>query len=65
MDTNNGPRWLCAACRHLQQPINFSSPSCAAFPNGIPWEIQIGQVRHTQPYPGDNGVRFEPIEGDE
>lgn len=33
---------------------------CAAFPNGIPKEIAFGDNPHTDPYPGDNGIQYEP-----
>jgi hypothetical protein len=36
---------------------------CTAFPEGIPDEITFGYNHHTEPHPGDNGVRFEAIEG--
>ena len=38
--------------------------SCKAFPDGIPTEILTGENDHTKPYKGDNGIQFEPIEGD-
>ena len=34
---------------------------CYAFPNGIPEEILTGEFDHSKPYPGDNGIRFEPV----
>jgi hypothetical protein len=34
--------------------------TCAAFPNGIPAIIALGHFRHTEPYAGDNGIRFLP-----
>jgi len=56
--------WLCAWCIHIRRPINLAVPRCTAYPRGIPWEIQVGQVRHTKPYPGDHGIRFAPLPGE-
>ncbi len=36
-------------------------PVCKAFLLGIPEEILIGEVDHTKPYPGDNGIQFEEV----
>ena len=41
---------------------------CAGrFPQGIPKAIWSGEVAHIEPYPGDNGIRYEEdlIENDE
>ena len=35
---------------------------CKAFPKGIPEKIITGEHDHTNPFPGDNEIRFEPIE---
>ncbi len=44
----------CIMCKHYQ--LNHK---CKAFPDGIPEEIFTCQHDHREPYPGDNGVRFE------
>jgi len=35
---------------------------CKAYPKGIPEKIITGEHDHTKPFPGDNGIQFEPIE---
>jgi hypothetical protein len=57
----------CAVCKHLRD----EGGACDAFPDGIPMEVMFGdgdpsepesfkpQFDHRQPYPGDNGVRWE------
>jgi len=34
-------------------------PVCKAFPDGIPDEIAYGDNNHTEPFLGDNGIRFK------
>jgi hypothetical protein len=48
----------CAECRHAT-----GGAKCVAFPEGIPVEIIDERHDHRQPYPGDNGIRFEPLPG--
>lgn len=48
----------CLECKHYQ-----GFHACRAFPGGIPEAIFTGQHDHRQPFDGDNGIRFEPIEG--
>lgn len=59
----------CESCKHYNRGEN----NCKAFPNGVPTEILWGEIDednlrfinvhdHKTPYPGDNGIRFEPIE---
>jgi hypothetical protein len=51
------PRPLCWKCRHFREDI-----TCKPFPQGIPWQILTSKADHHQPYPGDQGIRFEPLE---
>lgn len=50
----------CANCRHYAK-----GGKCAAFPKGIPDDIRTSKHDHRKPYPGDNGIRFEPLEESE
>jgi hypothetical protein len=48
----------CRGCKHKKE-----GRSCAAF-DWIPSDIITGRHKHKTPYPGDNGVQFEPIAKD-
>ena len=39
--------------------------TCRAFPDKIPYEIISGHFIHTRPYPGDQGIMYDPIDPDE
>ena len=49
---------ICIGCRHLVG--NLMEPHCSAFPEGVPWDVLLSKVDHRQPFPGDNGIQFEP-----
>lgn len=47
----------CTACRHYRDDA-----TCDAFPDGIPVRILENDHDHRRPYPGDHGVRFDPVD---
>ncbi len=49
----------CRTCKHLARP---GFKYCTAFPEGIPFEIVVGQVKHIKPYKNDHGIQFEPMD---
>ena len=59
------PLVQCAYCRHFMKD-RFGGNFCDAFPDGdgIPRKIIDNQADHRQPDPGDNGIRFEPVDDD-
>jgi hypothetical protein len=48
---------ICSRCRH---EILRPHRTCAAFPDGIPMRIWLGEHDHQRPYRGDRGIRFSP-----
>jgi hypothetical protein len=51
---------LCDLCKHRHPATH--PPTCAAYPDRIPLKILLMEVDHRQPYPGDHGIRFEPVD---
>ena len=56
----------CFSCKHfdLEKTNQEVKLICDAFPDGIPAQIANNKHDHTQPYRGDGGIRYEPIETD-
>ena len=52
---------LCDICKHRHADTH--PPTCDAFPQRIPLAIRLMEVDHREPYPGDNGIRFELKDG--
>jgi len=47
----------CLECKHYT-----GVKQCNAYPLEIPQVIYTGEHDHRKQYPGDNGIRFEPLE---
>ena len=48
---------MCLRCAKYRNGLK-----CDAFPERIPTDILRSRHDHREPYPGDNGVRFEPVD---
>jgi len=54
---------LCVICRRLVRNSMRDRPmKCEAFPDGIPGQILSNWFDHRDPYRGDHGLQFEPLE---
>jgi len=49
-------------CAWCSRGIDAQQRTCAAFPGGIPMVIWNREYDHRKPYPGDNGIQFEPVD---
>jgi len=48
----------CATCKNFL--FEKGRRICKAFPALIPDKIWLGDNDHKKPFPGDNGIQFEP-----
>lgn len=62
---------LCGNCKHFIGMIETPQEGpmeadillgCKAFPKGIPQPIADDEIKHIEPYPGDNGIQYEELE---
>lgn len=53
---------ICLVCRHFDRTAPGPSFGCVAYPSGIPDAIFESRVDHREPYEGDRGIRFEPVD---
>ena len=53
---HDDPKFIISKCGRCKHYRDFGK--CDAFPEGIPESLFWGD--HTNPYKGDNGIRFEP-----
>lgn len=54
---------VCDLCRHRW--FLFGTRRCAAFPDGIPMPIWLARHDHRKPYPGDQGIQWEPLRAED
>ncbi len=47
----------CTFCAHRSP----DGTRCKAFPTGIPVELMYNEHDHRLEFPGDNGIRYQPI----
>lgn len=50
---------MCIDCARFWDLIE--KPKCEAYPDGIPDEIWEDGFDHHKPFPGDDGIMFEPV----
>jgi hypothetical protein len=52
--------WFSDVCTHCKNLEDGVERKCKAFKE-IPLKIWYAENDHKKPYPGDNGIQFEPI----
>ena len=52
---------ICIGCRHYDRTAPGPGIRCTAFPDGVPEAIFESRTDHREPYEGDRGIVFDPI----
>ncbi len=52
---------MCVDCEYFR---GAKDGMCDAFPRKIPDKIWSGDLKHDKPFPGDQGIRFRPLESE-
>ncbi len=60
LDSREIPRNQAVQCGTCKNHIPYTV-TCKAFPNGIPREL-LGKWDHREPFPGDNGILYDPVD---
>lgn len=53
----------CVWCKRLTVGDRTKPMQCEAFPVEIPRAILLREADHKLPYPGDGGLRYDPVPG--
>ena len=53
------PVTQCFTCKNRLPDDEDGNPTCMAYPDGIPVELFMENVKHDKPYEDDNGIRYE------
>ena len=53
----------CLRCKHFDGKKTWTPMFiCLAYKKGVPKDIYMNEHDHVEPFEGDNGIQFEPIE---
>lgn len=55
------PPPLCVTCRFWHR-ANHEAFTCDAYPDGIPEEIIQSEHDHHEPFRGDGGIQYKPLQ---
>lgn len=53
----------CLDCQNFIGKNSEGKFICPAFPDGIPDEVFVSKIDHTEHIEGDNGIKYQEVEG--